>query len=175
MPSCSIRPNATPEPPGVHASSPDSAKLAANSMTAPATMVRLPCTRPETAIRPRRKGSAIQPRQQSPNSTPSVALWVAAAKAVKANSANFSIAEILSPCSTRRNSDNTDSPAKISVSSILASQGSAVVRISTTLKPNSRIGLTMPNTRSVSCRIHSVASAWIPRLSQKPDSSPKCR
>ena len=33
----------------------------------------------------------------------------------------------------------------------------------------------MSNTRSVSCRIHSVASAWIPRLIQNAKSSPKCR
>lgn len=96
-----------------------------------------------------------------------VALWLAAAKAVKANSAAFSIAEILSACSTRRNSDSTDRPAKISVSSMLASQGNAVVSVSATPDPNSSAGLAMPNTRSVNCRIHIVASAWIPRLIQK--------
>ena len=57
---------------------------------APATMVRLPCVNPETAIRPRRNGRAIQPTQHSPSSTASVALWVAAAKAVKPNSRHFS-------------------------------------------------------------------------------------
>ena len=56
-------------------------------------------------------------------------------------------------------SDSTDRPAKMSVSSMLASQGSAVVRIRTTLTAISRDGRAMPNTRSVSCRIHSVASA----------------
>ncbi len=73
------------------------------------------------------------------------------------------------------NSDSTDSPAKMSVSSVLASQGSAVVRISTRLIASSRNGRAMPSTRSVSCRIHSVASAWIPRLIQNAESSPKCR
>ena len=95
MPSCSIRPKATPEPPGVHANCPDSAKFAASSIAAPATMVRLPCTSPAMAIRWRSRGRTIQPTQHSPKSTPSVALWVAAAKAVKANSRNFSIPEIL--------------------------------------------------------------------------------
>ena len=66
-------------------------------MAAPATMVRLPCSNPETAIRPRRKGRAIQPAQHSPSSTASVALWVAAAKAVNANSEPFSTVEILLP------------------------------------------------------------------------------
>ena len=102
---------------------------------------------------------AIQPTQHRPNSTPSVALWVAAAKAVKANSKDFSILEILSPCSTRTNSDSTDRPAKMSVSSMLASQGSAVARVSTMLNPSSRNGRIMSSTRSVNCRIHSVASA----------------
>ena len=119
------------------------------------------------AIRWRSNGRAIQPAQHSPSSTPSVALWVAAAKAVKANSRNFSIREVRSPCSTSMNSDSTDRPAKMSVSSMLASQGSAVVRISARLSAISRNGLAMPNTRSVSCRIHSVASAWMPRLIQK--------
>ena len=91
MPSCSIRPKATPPPPGVHANCPDSAKFAASSIAAPATMVRLPCTSPAIAMRRRSRGRTIQPTQHSPNSTPSVALWVAAAKAVKANSRNFSI------------------------------------------------------------------------------------
>ena len=57
------------------------------------------------------------------------------------------------------NSDSTDRPAKMSVSSMLASQGSAVVRIRTALTAISRNGRAMPNTRSVSCRIQSVASA----------------
>ena len=64
-------------------------------MAAPATSVRLPCSSPATAIRPRRNGRAIQPAQHSPSSTASVALWVAAAKAVKANSEHFSMVEIL--------------------------------------------------------------------------------
>ncbi len=97
--------------------------------------------------------------QHKPNSTPSVALWVAAAKAVKANSRSFSIPEIRSPCSTRINSASTDSPAKMSVKSMLASQGSAVVRIRAMLSQIRRNGLAMPNTRRVSCRIHSTASA----------------
>jgi hypothetical protein len=78
---------------------------------------------------------------------------------VKANSKDFSIPEILSPCRTRINSDNTDRPAKMSVKSVEASQGSAVVRIRTRLNPRSRHGLTIPNTRSVSCRIHRAAIA----------------
>jgi hypothetical protein len=41
----------------------------------------------------------------------------------------------------------------------LASQGSAVVRIRTRLTAISRNGRAMPNTRRVSCRIQSVASA----------------
>ena len=63
-------------------------------------------------------------------------------------------------------SDSTDRPAKISVRSMLASHGSAVARTSTRLIASSRSGWAMPSTRSVSCRIHSVASAWIPRLIQ---------
>ena len=55
----------------------------------------------------------------------------------------------------------------MSVSSMLASQGSAVVSVSARLTPNSRHGLARPKTRSVSCRIHMVASAWITRLTQK--------
>ena len=55
----------------------------------------------------------------------------------------------------------------MSVSSMLASQGSAVIRVNARLTPNSRHGLARPKTRSVSCRIHIVASAWIARLSQK--------
>ena len=43
--------------------------------------------------------------------------------------------------------------------SMLASQGSAVVRIRTRLTAISRNGRAMPNTRRVSCRIQSVASA----------------
>ncbi len=175
MPSCSIRPNATPYPPGVQANCPDNAKLADSSMAAPATMVRLPCASPETEIRPRRKGRAIQPTPHSPSSTASVALCVAAAKAVKANNEIFSTVEILSPCRTRIKSDSTERPAKMSVSSMLASHGSAVVRISASPIASSRNGRAMPSTRSVSCTIHSVASAWIPRLIQKPESSPKCR
>ena len=147
MPSCSIRPKATPPPPGVHANCPDSAKFAASSIAAPATMVRLPCTSPAIAMRRRSRGRTIQPTQHSPNSTPSVALWVAAAKAVKANSRNFSIPVIRSPCSTRMNSASTDSPAKMSVNSMLASQGSAVVRIRAMLSQISRKGLAMPSTR----------------------------
>ena len=42
---------------------------------------------------------------------------------------------------TSRNSDSTDRPAKMSVSSMLASQGSAVVRISARLIAASRNGL----------------------------------
>ena len=56
---------------------------------------------------------------------------------------------------------------------MLASQGSAVVSVSTAASVNSRHGLAMPNTRSVSCRIHIVASTWMPRLIQKKLSSPK--
>ena len=92
-------------------------------------------------MRWRSKGRTIQPTQHNPKSTPSVALWVAAAKAVKANSRNFSIPEIRSPCSTRMNSASTDSPAKMSVSSMLASQGSAVVRIRAMQSQISRKGL----------------------------------
>ena len=61
----------------------------------------------------------------------------------------------------------------MSVSSVLASQGSEVVRTSTRLMASSRNGCGMPSTRSVNCRIHSVASALIPRLIQKLESSPK--
>ena len=85
-----------------------------------------PVRRPR--IRGRSNGRAIQPRQHSPSSTASVALCVAAANAMKANSAHFSILEVLPPCSTRMNSASTDSPAKRSVSSMLASQGSAVAK-----------------------------------------------
>ena len=103
-------------------------------------MVRLPCASPETEIRPRRNGRAIQPTQHSPSSTASVALCVAAAKAVRANSRHFSMVDVRSPCTTRMKSDSTDRPAKMSVSSVLASQGSEVVRISTRLTASSRNG-----------------------------------
>ena len=63
----------------------------------------------------------------------------------------------------------------MSVSSVLASQGSEVVRTSTRLMARSRNGWDMPSTRSVNCRIHNVASALIPRLIQKFESSPKWR
>ena len=63
----------------------------------------------------------------------------------------------------------------MSVRSMLASQGSEVVRASTRLMANRRNGWDIPRTRSVNCRIHSVASALIPRLIQKLESSPKCR
>jgi hypothetical protein len=72
-------------------------------------------------------------------------------------------------------SDNTDSPAKMSVNSVEASHGSAVVTTKAKLIAISRNGRNMPNTRNVNCRIHNVASAWIPRLIQKRESSPKCR
>ena len=52
----------------------------------------------------------------------------------------------------------------MSVSSMLASQGSAVVRTSTRLIASSRNGWAMPSTRSVNCRIHSVASALDPEI-----------
>src|SRR6185437_12574780 len=42
--------------------------------------------RPESAIFSRKKGHARKPRTQRPNSTPSVALWVAAANAVNRTS-----------------------------------------------------------------------------------------
>ena len=127
-------------------------------------MVRLPCSRPETDRRAGRNGRTIQPAQHSPSSTARVALWVAAANAVKANSNSFSAVETRSPCSTRMNSDSTDRPAKMSVSSMLASQGSAVVRIRTRLNAASRNGRIMPNTRRVSCSSHNVASAWIAKV-----------
>ena len=119
---------------------PTGRKLADNSMAAPATRVRLPCSNPETAIRPRRNGRAIQPAQHSPSSTASVALWVDAAKAVNANSEHFSTPEIRFPCTTRMNSASTDRPVKMSVSSVEASQGSAVVRIRARLIAVSRHG-----------------------------------
>jgi hypothetical protein len=55
----------------------------------------------------------------------------------------------------------------MSVRSVEASQGSAVVRIKARLIAVSRHGRSKPNTRSASCRIQSVASAWMPRLIQK--------
>ena len=88
-----------------------------------------------------------------------VALWVAAAKAVKTNSAAFSPVEVCSPNTTRINNDSTDRPAKMSVSSMLASQGNAVVSVRRRLTPNSRHGRASPKTRSVSCKIHIVARA----------------
>ena len=138
-------------------------------------MVRLPCTSPATASRPRRNGRAIHPIQLSPNSTASVALCDATAKAIRANSEHFSIVDVRSPWTTRMKNDSTASPAKISVSSVVTSHGSAVERTSTRLIASSRSGRAMPSTRSVSCRIHSVASAWIPRLIQNAEFSPKWR
>ena len=58
---------------------------------------------------------------------------------------------------------------------MLASQGSAVVSVSAKPNLNRSAGLAMPKARNVNCRIHIVASAWIPRLIQKYVSSPKCR
>ena len=101
----------------------------------------------------------IQPTAHSPSSTASVALWVAAANAVRPNSRHFSAVDVRSRCTARMKSDNTESPAKMSVSSMLANQGSAVVRTSARPIASSRNGCAMPSTRSVSCRIHSVASA----------------
>ena len=54
-------------------------------------MVRLPCKSPATASRPRTNVRTIHPMQHSPDSTASVALCDATAKAIKANSYNFSI------------------------------------------------------------------------------------
>ena len=71
----------------------------------------------------------------------------------------FRRVEIRSPCTTRINSASTDRPVKMSVNSVVASQGSAVVRISARLIASEPPWLAMPSTRSVSCRIHSVASA----------------
>ena len=51
----------------------------------PAAIVRVPCARCQAGIRPCKKGRAIHPTQHSPKRTAIVALWVAAAKAVKAN------------------------------------------------------------------------------------------
>jgi|HubBroStandDraft_2_1064218.scaffolds.fasta_scaffold95126_1 hypothetical protein len=128
-------------------------------MAAPATTVRLPCNSPASAIRLPSKGRAMKPQQHRPNSTPIVALWVAAAKAVKTNSDDVSRVEIFSPCSTRMNSDSTASPAKMSVNSMLASHGSAVVRINNRPIVSSRKGWAMLSTRNVSCRTQSVAGA----------------
>ena len=101
------------------------------------------------------------------SSTASVALCVAAAKAVRPNSKHFSRIDVRSPCATRMKSASTDRPVKMSVSSVLASHGNEVVRTSTRLMARSRNGWGWPSTRSVNCRIHSVASALIPRLIQK--------
>ena len=63
----------------------------------------------------------------------------------------------------------------MSVSSMLVIQGSAVVAINATPIAATRNGRVVPNTRSVSCRIHSVAIAWKARLIQNRECSPKCR
>ena len=57
------------------------------------------------------------------------------------------------------NSDSTASPAKMSVNSMLASHGSAVVRINNRPIVGSRKGWAMLSTCNVSCRTQSVASA----------------
>ena len=69
-----------------------------------------------------------------------LALWVAAENAVKTNSRHFSSVDVRSPCRMRMNSDSTDRPAKISVSNMLESQGSAVVSTSKRLIASSRNG-----------------------------------
>ncbi|MGY3468393.1 hypothetical protein ACVW0I_005264 [Bradyrhizobium sp. LM6.11] len=101
-----------------------------------------------------------------------MALWVAAAKAVKTNSEIFSSTEVRGPATTSRNSDSTDSPAKMSVSSMLASQGSAVDRIKSRQIATKRNVCIRPSTRKVSCSSHSVATDWTARLIQKPKLSP---
>ena len=120
-------------------------------------------------------GRSIQPTQHRPSSTASVALCVAAENAMNPNSTAFSSVEIRSPCRTRMKSASTERPAKMSVSSMLSSQGKAVVAISARLIAMSRTGRARSSTRSVSCRIHSVARVWMPRLSQKSDVSPTWR
>ncbi|MGY4358334.1 hypothetical protein ACVW0J_004827 [Bradyrhizobium sp. i1.7.7] len=60
----------------------------------------------------------------------------------------------------------------MSVSSMLASQGSAVDRIRQRLIATKRDVCINPSTRSVSCNSHSVASDWTARLIQKPKFSP---
>ncbi|MGX0963680.1 hypothetical protein AB7M63_004129 [Bradyrhizobium japonicum] len=70
------------------------------------------------------------------------------------------------------NRDRIESPAKMSVSSMLASQGSAVDRIRLRLIATKRDVCISPSTRSVSCNSHSVASDWPARLIQKLKFSP---
>ena len=125
-------------------------------------------------MRPRRNGRAIQPAQHSPSSTASVALWVEAAKAVKANSEHFSMAE--SVAVQDQDEQRQHRQAGKNVGQQRAGEpGQRRGQDQRDADRVSRNGRSMPSTRSVSCRIHSVASAWMPRLIQKDEPSPKCR
>ena len=81
------------------------------------------------------------PMQHSPSSTASVALWRRRGESGEAEQqAFFDGRRSARHAATRMKSASTDRPAKMSVSSVLASQGSAVVRTSTRLIASSRNG-----------------------------------
>ena len=73
------------------------------------------------------------------------------------------------------NSASTDSPAKMSVKSMLASQGSAVVRIRAMLRPDQPQGPRHAEHAQRQLQDPQRRERLMPRLSQKPESSPKCR
>ncbi len=126
MPSWSMRPNDSAMPPGVQAKRPATTKLAASSISAPSTSAA-------GAARDARGGAeAEKPRSQRRRRRPAraitakVALWVATANAISANSALRSQRRSAPSANTRRCTASTASPAKMSVSRMLASHGSVV-------------------------------------------------
>ena len=103
----------------------------------------------------------------SASSTASVALWVAAENAMSTNSAMRSQRASASLRSTSRWSASTESPKKMSVSTMPASHGSVVVTESTAIVASSTSGRPSPCTRSTRAMIHTVAAAWAMITGQK--------
>ncbi len=131
-------------------------------MAAPATRLSAALHQPrqrdpvtqEMAARPSRRSTGRTARR-------SVALWVAAAKAVKTNSAHFSSAVILSACVDQDEQRRAPRARRRCRSAAcwraMAGRwsGSATGRSRAAGAAGAR-----PSTRRVSCRIQSVASAW---------------